>query len=261
MNYIGEKIIKQFYSNYLVLNNLEEMENLMSENFKAVGTSKFEVVHSKSEFIEKIREQISNLGHTKINFYIKNYTESYFENVISSYCEMVIVYFNKNVKKITTRLTVVFIKEKNKWKIINMHNSIPEIYQKKDEILPNITVLGDDGNIELFLSSKSKRISFKLKNINYIIYSSVNRTARFCIENFKNYDIRRNFSEIEEKIRNLRCFYKLDRGTIINLEKIEMLDLTEEKIIFKNKQELYVSKIKLRELEKSWLKDKNKIEI
>lgn len=261
MKNTGEKILKQFFINYLILNDVEEVEKLISEKFKGVGTSKFEIAQSKDEFVESIKEQISNLNDRKINFYIKNYTENCFGDIISSYCEMIIICFNKAVEEVTTRLTTVFVKEENEWKIINMHNSMPEIYQKKEEIFPDAPILDSNGELELFLSSKSKRVSFKLKDVNYIAYSSVNRTASFYLEDLKSFDVRRNFSEIEEKIKNLSYFYKLDRGTMVNLDKIEMLDLGEEKIVFKNKQELYMSKVKLRELERAWIKDKNKIEI
>ena len=59
-------------------------------------------------------------------------------------------------------------------------------------------------------------------------------------------------------METIKSFYKLDRGTIVNIEAIEILDLKEERIIFKNKQTLYVSKVKLKELESKWISIKNK---
>lgn len=59
-------------------------------------------------------------------------------------------------------------------------------------------------------------------------------------------------------METIKSFYKLDRGTIVNIETVEILDLKEERIIFKNKQTLYVSKVKLKELESKWISIKNK---
>lgn len=72
-----------------------------------------------------------------------------------------------------------------------------------------------------------------------------------------NFEIKRNFSEVEERLESIKSFYKLDRGTIVNIGAVEILDFKEERIIFKNKQILYVSKVKLKELESKWVSIKN----
>lgn len=64
------------------------------------------------------------------------------------------------------------------------------------------------------------------------------------------------FFNNRKKIKNVNNFYKLDRSTIINLNLIQILDFKEEQIIFKNKEYIYTSKIKLKELENNYLKDK-----
>lgn len=97
---------------------------------------------------------------------------------------------------------------------------------------------------------------YKFSEVNYITYSSVNRRVEFHLINSEIFDVKKSFSEIEERIKNVNNFYKLDRSTIINLNLIQILDFKEEQIIFKNKEYIYTSKIKLKELENNYLKDK-----
>ena len=107
-----------------------------------------------------------------------------------------------------------------------------------------------------YLSDTFKKGVYKFSEVNYITYSSVNRRVEFHLINSEIFDVKKSFSEIEERIKNVNNFYKLDRSTIINLNLIQILDFKEEQIIFKNKEYIYTSKIKLKELENNYLKDK-----
>lgn len=60
----------------------------------------------------------------------------------------------------------------------------------------------------------------------------------------------------EYRRKGIDSFYKLDRSTIININSIQILDYKEEQIIFKNREYIYTSKLKLKELESSYLKEK-----
>ena len=107
-----------------------------------------------------------------------------------------------------------------------------------------------------YLSDTFKKGVYKFSEVNYITYSSVNRRVEFHLVNSEIFDVKKSFSEIEERIKNVNNFYKLDRSTITNLNLIQILDFKEEQIIFKNKEYIYTSKIKLKELENNYLKDK-----
>lgn len=260
MKKIGENIIKTFFFNYLVLNDSELVGEFVSEKFIGVGTGKFEIVNNKTEFLIGIKKQLDNLNG-KLNFYIYNYKEVQCENIISSYCDLTIVYFDKVRKTMDTRLTTVFIKEGEAWKILNLHNSVPEIKQKRHEIFPIDWEIEIEkiSNSEIYLLGKSKRGFFRIQDINYIAYSSATRTSMFHLKNSSNFEIKKNFSKVEEKLEHIEHFYKIDRGTIINLEAVEILDFKEERVIFKDKQIFYTSKIKLKELEEKWLSTKNSV--
>ena len=59
----------------------------------------------------------------------------------------------------------------------------------------------------------------------------------------------------------LANFYKVERGTIVNINLIKYLDYKEEKILFKDLSELYISKVKLKEIEENTSITKNKLHI
>ena len=259
MEQIGERILKTFFFNYLILSDINSVENLVSESFVGIGTSKLEVARNKDELIESLRNRIKSVNG-KVSFYINNYIERNLGNIISSYCDLTIMYFDKEKKSLETRLTTTFLYEDGDWKIISMHNSVPELKQNKDDIFPKEWILEAENlaNVEIYLLGKVKRGFFKTEDINYITYSSVTRRATFFLRNLSSFEIKRNFSEVEERLESIKSFYKLDRGTIVNIEAVEILDFKEERIIFKNKQTLYVSKIKLKELEAKWISIRNK---
>ncbi|MCI6152839.1 LytTR family DNA-binding domain-containing protein [Fusobacterium perfoetens] len=100
-----------------------------------------------------------------------------------------------------------------------------------------------------YLSDTFKKGIYKFSDINYITYSGISRKTEFHLTNSETFTVKKNFYEIEEKIKNLTFFYKLDRSTIINIQLIEILDFKEETIIFKNKDFIYTSKQKLKEIE------------
>ena len=258
MEQIGERILKIFFFNYLILNDVNSIENLISESFVGIGASKLEVVKNKKEFLEKLRNKIESIDR-KVTFYIDNYIEYNLGNIISSYCDLTVMYFNNEKRTVETRLTTTSFYEDGDWKIISMHNSIPELKQNKDEFFSREWILEVENlaDIEIYLSGKFKRGFFKKEDINYITYSSVTRRSTFFLRNMSNFEIKRNFSEVEERLESIKSFYKLDRGTIVNIGAVEILDFKEERIIFKNKQILYVSKVKLKELESKWVSIKN----
>lgn len=107
-----------------------------------------------------------------------------------------------------------------------------------------------ESNITSFyLFDSFKRGIYSFSEINYITYSSISRRTEFHLTNSEIFDIKKNFSEVEEKIIYTNIFYELDRGTIINIKLVEVLDYKEEIIVFKNKEFIYTSKLKLKELE------------
>lgn len=121
--------------------------------------------------------------------------------------------------------------------IFQLEQSINNLYKTKNNIK------------EFYLSDTFKKGFYKFSEVNFITYSSITRKTEFHITNSEVFDIKKNFSEIEEKLSGINNFYKLDRSTIINLDLIEILDFKEELIIFKSKEFIYTSKAKLKELE------------
>lgn len=153
MEQIGERILKTFFFNYLILNDVHLIESLVSENFVGIGTSKLEIAKNKDEFLESLKNRIKNIGG-KVSFYINNYIERNLGSIISSYCDLTIIYFHKEKRSLETRLTTIFFYEDGDWKIISMHSSIPELKQNKDEVFPREWILEAENLKEDFLKQK-----------------------------------------------------------------------------------------------------------
>lgn len=126
---------------------------------------------------------------------------------------------------------------------------------KIEESVENLLSQGRKCDI-FYLSDTFKKGVYKFSEVNYITYSSVNRKVEFHLIDSGMFDIKKSFTEIEEGLKGVDNFYKLDRSTIINVDSIQILDYKEEQIIFKNREYIYTSKIKLKELENVYLKDK-----
>ena len=122
---------------------------------------------------------------------------------------------------------------------------------KIEESIAKLLAQGKKYDI-FYLSDTFKKGVYRFSEVNYITYSSV----EFHLTDSEVFDIKKSFSEIEEGLKGIDSFYKLDRSTIININSIQILDYKEEQIIFKNREYIYTSKLKLKELESSYLKEK-----
>lgn len=71
--------------------------------------------------------------------------------------------------------------------------------------------------------------------------------------------MKENFSIVEERLEAIDNFYKIERGTIINIDLIRYIDYKEENIIFRDFSVLYVSKIKLKKIEEDMILTKNRL--
>lgn len=158
--------------------------------------------------------------------------------------------YKKNNIKIIILVGENDIREMRKFFLSNL---IDDCIVRKDifQIEESINLLENKGKKmeNFYLSDTFKKGFYNISEINFITYSSITRKTEFHLINSEVFDIKKNFSEIEEKLMKTDLFYKLDRSTIINLKLIKILDFKEESIIFKDKSYIYTSKSKLKELE------------
>lgn len=104
--------------------------------------------------------------------------------------------------------------------------------------------------INIFLKDSCRTGIIKAEEIEYINYSSISRETEFHLKGNKIFSIKRKFSEIEKIQEKIQNFIKLERGMIINLSLVSFLNYREEKIVFKSGDFLYLSRLKLKKLEK-----------
>ncbi|MBC2856977.1 LytTR family transcriptional regulator [Cetobacterium sp. 2A] len=122
-----------------------------------------------------------------------------------------------------------------------------DIFELEESIQTQINITY--GHTSFYLSDTYKRALVEFSDVNYITYSSTTRKTEFHLKRNEIFSIKRNFSEVEERLMLTKTFFKLDRGTIINISLIKFLDYKEEQIVFKTGEFIYTSKMKLKELE------------
>ncbi|MGO2117672.1 MAG: LytTR family transcriptional regulator DNA-binding domain-containing protein [Fusobacterium sp.] len=112
---------------------------------------------------------------------------------------------------------------------------------------------------QFFINDTYQKGIINFNEIKYIDFSRIERRVNFHLQGEKIFSLKRTFGSVEKKLKDIRGFFKIERGLIVNLEQIKILDYREERIIFKDYSCLYISKIKLKKLEEQKSLVNNKI--
>ena len=104
---------------------------------------------------------------------------------------------------------------------------------------------------QFFLSEKMIKGIIDFSEVTYINYYRVTRKIHFHLTNKEVFILKENFSVIEEKLKGIENFYKIERGTIINIDLIRYINYKEETITFRDLSILHMNKIKLKEIAKN----------
>lgn len=100
----------------------------------------------------------------------------------------------------------------------------------------------------IFLKDSNQVGMLKIAVIESITYSSINRECEFHLCDNTIFTVKKRFIEIE-KIQLNSNFFKIERGTIVNLSHIQSLNYKNRCVIFKSGNFLYMNRRKLKELE------------
>lgn len=106
-----------------------------------------------------------------------------------------------------------------------------------------------EGKEVLFLKDKNKLGMIKVCDIENITYCSLKRECEFHLCDGTIFCIKKKFSDIEKIQEENKNFFKIERGTIINLACIQSLNFKECNIVFKSGSCIYLNKCKLKKLE------------
>lgn len=112
---------------------------------------------------------------------------------------------------------------------------------------------------QFFINDTYQKGIIDFNEIKYIDFSRIERRVNFHLQEKNVFSLKRTFGSVEKKLKDIRGFFKIERGLIVNLEQIKILDYREERIIFKDYSCLYISKIKLKKLEEQKSLVSNKI--
>ena len=112
---------------------------------------------------------------------------------------------------------------------------------------------------EFFINDTYQKGIIEFNEIKYIDFSRIERRVNFHLEDKNVFSLKRTFGSVSEKLKGIKQFNKIERGLIVNLEQIKILDYREERIIFKDYSCLYISRAKLKKLEEQRCLIANKI--
>ena len=112
---------------------------------------------------------------------------------------------------------------------------------------------------QFYLNDNQKKGTIDFSEVTYISYCRTTRRIQFHLINKEIFTLKENFSIVEERLEAIDNFYKIERGTIINIDLIRYIDYKEENIIFRDFSVLYVSKIKLKKIEEDMILTKNRL--
>ena len=112
---------------------------------------------------------------------------------------------------------------------------------------------------QFYLNDNQKKGIIDFSEVTYISYCRTTRRIQFHLINKEIFTLKENFSIVEERLEAIDNFYKIERGTIINIDLIRYIDYKEENIIFRDFSVLYVSKIKLKKIEEDMILTKNRL--
>ena len=112
---------------------------------------------------------------------------------------------------------------------------------------------------QFYLNDNQKKGIIDFSEVTYISYCRTTRRIQFHLINKEIFTLKENFSIVEERLKAIDNFYKIERGTIINIDLIRYIDYKEENIIFRDFSVLYVSKIKLKKIEEDMILTKNRL--
>lgn len=87
---------------------------------------------------------------------------------------------------------------------------------------------------QFYLNDIYQKGILEFSEVTYINYCRVSRRVQFNILNKEIFTLKINFSTVETSLIEFANFYKVERGTIVNINLIKYLDYKEEKILFKD---------------------------
>ncbi|MCJ8342983.1 MAG: LytTR family transcriptional regulator DNA-binding domain-containing protein [Cetobacterium sp.] len=196
------------------------------------------------KFIEKeeLEEEIFLIDISRENL-LEKIKDSAKKNI-----PVIVLLGKENIREMRKLLKLEYIEDcVLRQDIFELEESIEKILQNKKNYK------------EFYLNDTYQRGIVEISEVIYITYCRVSRKTEIHLFTDKIFTVKSSFSEVEEKIIKIKDFYKLDRGTIINISLIRSLDYKEERIIFKDETYIYTSKAKLKELEEKRLLSFGKI--
>ena len=123
-----------------------------------------------------------------------------------------------------------------------------EKYIFLEDILKKISIKKVRTQIKkLIISDITKEVYLNIEDILYFSYDRYMKKSFAKVDKSIFYS-RKALGEIEEELKELEMFQRIERSFIVNMNKIFYINFKDEYIKFKNEETIYINKKKLKEI-------------
>jgi hypothetical protein len=221
--------------NLAVIN--DESLKIVMEEFLGKSIYFYEYKTGKDiNIISKLEEDMINIVVIDKELYNINNT---LEMIKNSNIKVIYAGFNSGAKEI-----------KKYWKNGYISDYIEKSeFTEIEQILKEIKWKGKKKKKIVFSGENSSEIVVNIENIYHIYYDRISRKSVIATENGE-FHSKKNMSEMEELFSNYESFVRIDRGTIVNSDRIAEIDYRNEFIRFDNMKKIGVGSKSLKSFRK-----------
>ncbi len=221
--------------NLAVIN--DESLKIVMEEFLGKSIYFYEYKTGKDiNIISKLEEDMINIVVVDKELYNINST---LEIIKNSNIKVIYAGFNSGAKEI-----------KKYWKNGYIFDYIEKSeFTEIEQILKDIKWKGKKKKKIVFSGDNSSEIVVNIENIYHIYYDRISRKSVIATESGE-FHSKKNMSEMEELFSNYESFVRIDRGTIVNSDRIAEIDYRNEFIRFDNMKKIGVGSKSLKSFRK-----------
>lgn len=165
----AKQVCRAIWHNYLEKREIDNVSKRICPEVSVIGTGEHEVFHSLKELVVSLQQESEQWNG---KFIIKD--ESYHEIPLSEdYCA---VYGTLDVSEdsedrinyiLHFRFTMIFRYIDGEWKLLHVHQSVPDIHQNSDEFFPKRLIEESNEQLKEKIAQKTKELEENNKAVIY----------------------------------------------------------------------------------------------
>lgn len=165
----AKEFCRMVWHNYLEERRLDNLSESACENVSVIGTGKHEIFHNITEFGASLQlegEQWDGKFIIQDETYHEISMSDDFCTVYGTLC--VAEESNERINyTLDFRFTVILQHTNGSWKLLHVHQSVPDIHQNSDEFFPNRLIEESNEQLRIRIAQKTKELEESNKAVIY----------------------------------------------------------------------------------------------